>query len=336
MFRNPLCTSYNLIVRKNFFSPFWNWNFLVEFLLITLLEKGAVLLSLYCCFYYYNYFIIINIIIIVVIIIIIIIISAIIIIIIIIILFVCFARKFVQYRLFFFPCNSRNLPAFKWTKEHDVLLAREMLTVEPYKCKNRSSESGQAWDLVAANLNSVHAPRFRVGQKSVRDRDRARILLKNFKLKIREEEKASGIEVEELSELDLALEEIIEKEKAANAQLDLEESVKKNELQDKANAEEMRLQAMERLGESKKRREASELTAGDQKKKKARRSGSDTLDFMREKMEKDMTMKQEEMAQRRSEQQKMLEQQNNVLQQMQLQQVNQRQHMQDMLSAFIH
>ena len=126
-----------------------------------------------------------------------------------------------------------------------MLLAREMLTAEPYKCKNRSRESGQAWDLIAANLNSVHAPRFRVSQKSVRDR--ARILLKNFKLKIREEEKASGIEVEELSELDLALEEIIEKEKAANAQLDLEESVRKNELQDKANAEEMHLQTMEIL-----------------------------------------------------------------------------------------
>ena len=86
--------------------------------------------------------------------------------------------------------------------------------------------------------------------------------------------------------------------------------MRKNELQDKANAEEMRLQAMEKLGQSKKRKEASGLTAGDQKKKKAR---SDTLDFMREKMEKDLTMKQEEMAQRRSEHQKMLEQQNNVL-----------------------
>ena len=120
-----------------------------------------------------------------------------------------------------------------------MLLARETLKVEPHKCKNRSRESGQGWDLIAAKLSSVHAPRFRVGQKSVSDR--ARILLKNFELKIREEEKASGIEVEKLSELDLALEEIIEKEKAANAQLDLEESVKKNELQDKANAEEMRL-----------------------------------------------------------------------------------------------
>ena len=88
-----------------------------------------------------------------------------------------------------------------------MLLAREMLTAEPYKCKNRSRESGQAWDLIAANLNSVHAPRFRVSQKSVRDR--ARILLKNFKLKIREEEKASGINIEQLSKLELALEEII-------------------------------------------------------------------------------------------------------------------------------
>ena len=78
-----------------------------------------------------------------------------------------------------------------------MLLAREMLTVEPYKCQNRSLESGQAWDLIAANLNSVHAPRFRVSLKSVRNR--ARILLKNFKLKMREEEKASGIEVKELS-----------------------------------------------------------------------------------------------------------------------------------------
>ena len=52
---------------------------------------------------------------------------------------------------------------------------------------------------------------------------------------MREQEKASGIKVEELSELELALEEIIENEKAANAQLDLEESVRKNELPEKAN-----------------------------------------------------------------------------------------------------
>ena len=55
-------------------------------------------------------------------------------------------------------------------------------------------------------------------------------------------------------------------------ELDLEESVNKKELQDKANAEEMRLQAMEKLGESKKRREATGVTAAGQKQEKARRS----------------------------------------------------------------
>ena len=43
---------------------------------------------------------------------------------------------------------------------------------------------------------------------------------------------------------------------------------------------------MEKLGESKTCREASGLIAGDWKKKKARPSGSDTLDFMREKWKK--------------------------------------------------
>lgn len=77
--------------------------------------------------------------------------------------------------------------------------------------------------------------------------------LKNYKLKIREEEKASGVKVPELSE------------QAAQVELDLEESTQKSELQDKANAEERHLQAMLKPGESKKRREATGLTATGQK-----------------------------------------------------------------------
>lgn len=118
----------------------------------------------------------------------------------------------------------------------------------------------------------MHPPHFRVRKKSVKDR--ARILLKNFKLKVREEGETSGIKVPELFELEAAyLEEIVEKEKALQSELDLEESVKMDKLQKKGDAEEMGLQAMEKLGESKKHREASGLTAGDQRKKKARRSG---------------------------------------------------------------
>ena len=72
-------------------------------------------------------------------------------------------------------------------------------------------------------------------------------------MKVREEEKPSGIEIPKLSELEAALEEIVGKEKTAQSELDLEESVKRDELQDKANAKGMRrLQAMEKLRESKK------------------------------------------------------------------------------------
>lgn len=107
-------------------------------------------------------------------------------------------------------------------------------------------------------------------------------------------------------------------------------------MKDKANAEEMRLQAMEKLGETKKRtNEDNEETGQKKRKRKARSNGSETLDFMREKMERDMEMKQEEMKQKRIDQQKISDQQNILLEQMQLQQVNQRQQMQDMLSAFM-
>ena len=69
-------------------------------------------------------------------------------------------------------------------------------------------------------------------------------------------------------------------------ELGVEESAKKRELQDEANAEEMRLQAMEKLGESKKRRKATGVTATGQKQKKARRSGSETLEFNERKTRK--------------------------------------------------
>ena len=55
-------------------------------------------------------------------------------------------------------------------------------------------------------------------------------------------------------------------------------------------------QTMKILGESKKRREVTGVTATGQKQKKARRRASGTLEFMREKLEKDMKTKQEERA----------------------------------------
>ena len=80
----------------------------------------------------------------------------------------------------------------------------------------------------------MHAPHLRVSQKSVNDSPDS---AKEFYI----ESEWRG------NELEAAFEEIVENEKVAQSELDLEESVKRDILQDKANAEEMRLQALKNV-----------------------------------------------------------------------------------------
>ena len=72
--------------------------------------------------------------------------------------------------------------------------------------------------------------------------------------KLKSEEKASGIDVES-SELDCLLEEILEKEKAGKEKLECEEKNKKKTVEkDKAAAEDMCKKALERMGQTAKRK----------------------------------------------------------------------------------
>ena len=81
-----------------------------------------------------------------------------------------------------------------WTKEHDLLLVREVLLTKPFNFKHGSRERGNAWDKVAESLNVVEELRFCVGQRGVRERYAK--LEKAFKKKIRDEHRASGISPE--------------------------------------------------------------------------------------------------------------------------------------------
>ena len=101
----------------------------------------------------------------------------------------------------------------KWTVEHDLTLCGEVLLQEPFKHPKNSKERGEVWSNIAVNLNSLKNPSFKVSKRSVRDR--LTLLQTKYKGKIREEEKASGIDCEE-TPLVAAIEEILEKEKAAN------------------------------------------------------------------------------------------------------------------------
>ena len=103
-----------------------------------------------------------------------------------------------------------------WTYEHDVMLCREILVIEPFNFKYGSRERGQAWEKIAQNLNQGLAPKFNVDQRAVRDHSLK--LERIFKRKIAEEERASGISPES-TELDMAMEEIVEKSKEVKEDL---------------------------------------------------------------------------------------------------------------------
>ena len=57
-----------------------------------------------------------------------------------------------------------------WTEQHDILILREILHIQPWIHRHGSVERGQAWDEIAAILNSlVEEPFFKVTPRSVRE-----------------------------------------------------------------------------------------------------------------------------------------------------------------------
>ncbi|XP_044172735.1 trichohyalin-like [Acropora millepora] len=172
----------------------------------------------------------------------------------------------------------------EWSDEHDVLLCREILTTEPFKAERRTPQRGQLWQSVADHLNCIPEPKFKVSKRAVRER--FTLLAEKFKKKMKAEEKALGIDTE-MSELDVLLEEIVEKEE----EFDKDQSEHKaKEDQSKAEAYDMRLKAMETLKESTKRRSEE-----DEKQLPKTKRGSEALDYLREKMDGDKYLREKDL-----------------------------------------
>ena len=172
----------------------------------------------------------------------------------------------------------------EWSDEHDVLLCREILTSEAFKAKRRTPQRGQLWKSVADHLNSIPEPKFKVSKRAVRER--FTLLSEKFKKKMKAKEKASGIDTE-MTELEVLLEEIVEKEE----EFDKDQSENKaKEEQSKAEANDMRLKPMESLRESKKRRPEEH-----EKQLPKKKRGSEALDYLREKMDGDKYLREREL-----------------------------------------
>ena len=173
----------------------------------------------------------------------------------------------------------------KWSSNHDVALAREILLFTPWIHRKGSTERGQVWENIAKSLNALETPKFRVSQRSVRDR--YQLLEKKHKRKLSDEEKATGISPED-SEIDEAMEDIIaqfEEADLLNEQLTTEKKQKEEAEVEKT--VEMRRCSMETFKETKKRNGDAENNEPSTKKKK-RTSGSDIMRYLREKGEIDI------------------------------------------------
>lgn len=179
-----------------------------------------------------------------------------------------------------------------WTEEHDIMLCREILAVDPFTgTKKGTVQRGAKWNEIGDNLMKIENPKFKVDQRAVRDR--YTLLSQKLKKKLREEEEASGIDTE-MTEVEDALEDIIEIEDASAKQVEYESGVKMKELdKEKQSAEDARKKAMEKLGETQKRKGTDKENEGQIKKKRS--NGSDTLVFLREKNVLQVEMKKEEM-----------------------------------------
>jgi len=182
--------------------------------------------------------------------------------------------------------TPRILPKMAWNEEQDLLLCREILISQPYKFPFGSRERGHCWSEVANRLNECHQPRFAVNQRAVRERYAK--IEKYFKNRMAKEERASGINGEE-SELDQAIQDIMGMAEAA--QEEIIQKVAENKIsrdKERMTAEDVRKRSMERLSETQEREKFENET-------KKRRSNADTLEFLREKAEKEFEMKGEEL-----------------------------------------
>ena len=142
-------------------------------------------------------------------------------------------------------------------------------------------------------LNTVYELYFKVTQRFVRDR--YKVLVDNFKKREREEDAANGISPEE-TESNIALADIIERFKEADEmhKKQTDEKKSKNEA-DTHKAAEMRRRSLETFSESNAR------VGNEPVVKKSRNTGSEAVQYLREKSENELKLRTEELNQRKLE-----------------------------------
>ena len=212
-------------------------------------------------------------------------------------------QKIKTFRCLFLLFSLRV--AMEWTEHHDSYLIREILTVEPFNFKPSTVKKGQAWSQIADILNSVENLKFRVNQRAVRER--YALLEKAFLRKLREEEKATGISPDDLTDNEKGIEEIVGKSKEAALKFEESVSTKQREEAAKVEGKEIRQKCLETFIETKNRIGNTNTDLDEVPKKKSRSSGSETLVYLREKAAQDAEIKKETLKLKNFEQERVRE-----------------------------
>ena len=153
---------------------------------------------------------------------------------------------------------------------------------------------------------------------------RYNLLAERMRIKIKNEEKASGISPTR-SEVEEALEYLIEKEDASD-EIHKNNMNRKDDMAEREKAEEVRKVAMESLRTTKRRKEDEKENSVDCKQPKRRRSaGSETVAYLREKSEKERQGRAEEIELGKAQLELEQKKHNDVLQVLQQQQQQQQQ-----------
>ena len=180
----------------------------------------------------------------------------------------------------------------EWSTTHDVLLCREMLAVNPFSAKRKTTQRAKMWETVANNLEDIDTPKFKVTVRSVRDR--YSLLAKKYRKQMQSEKKASGISPE-ISELDVLLEELIALEDLSEGEKENENEEKNKKAdQDRAKAVDIRKKAMEKLSDTQMRK-SQEGDESSGAKKKFRRSSGDTVAYLKERNDAEFELRKEEL-----------------------------------------
>ncbi len=138
----------------------------------------------------------------------------------------------------------------KWTEQHDLELVKEILAERPFDHPKGSRQIGQVWQTIVDHLNSRADIVFTL--KDIRAvRDRYNLLERKFKKKERDEINASGIGTDDPSELDGAIEEVSGLFKSQEEEREKEKNSKEDE---RIQAEDARLVALETARETAKRK----------------------------------------------------------------------------------